>query len=134
MKSFAIVLAVCFISAAYALTDAQKAKLKEHRDACITETGVDTAKVSNAKEGNYDDADEKLACFSACLLKKIGIMNADGTFNEEATRAKIPPGIDAAKANEVINKCKTETGATDCETGRKLYKCYLQNKSFSVLD
>ena len=34
-------------------------------------------------------------------------MNADGTFNEEATRAKIPADISAEKANEVIDKCKT---------------------------
>ena len=34
-------------------------------------------------------------------------MNADGTFNEEVTRAKIPADISAEKASEVINKCKT---------------------------
>lgn len=134
MKIFAFVLAVCFVSAVSALNDKERAKLREHRDACITETGVDAAKVEAAKVGNADETDEKLACFSACLLKKIGIMNADGTFNEETTRAKIPADVPVDKANDVINKCKGITGENACDTGRKIYKCYMENKTFSVLE
>lgn len=33
-------------------------------------------------------------------------MNANGAFDEEATRAKIPSDIARDKAEEVITKCK----------------------------
>lgn len=31
--------------------------------------------VENAKKGNTDESDEKLACFTSCMLKKIGIVS-----------------------------------------------------------
>ncbi|KAI4479640.1 hypothetical protein M0804_011037 [Polistes exclamans] len=92
---------------ALALTDEQKAKLKEYKDSCIAETGVDAAIVENAKNGNIAENDEKLSCFAACFLKKMGILSPEGNLNEEVLYAKLPNSIPKEKADEVFQKCKS---------------------------
>ncbi|XP_076175217.1 uncharacterized protein LOC143150651 [Ptiloglossa arizonensis] len=130
MKTVFVVIALCIVGA-LALTEEQKAKLTEFKGACITETGVDAQVVENAKNGNVDENDEKLACFSSCMLKKIGIMNQDGTVNEEVSRKRAPAHITKEQIDDVINKCKDTTGANDCDKAAKLVKCFKQNKSFT---
>ncbi|XP_033217025.1 general odorant-binding protein 56a-like [Belonocnema kinseyi] len=134
MKTVFAVFSFCLVGAMASITDEQRAKLQEYKTSCVAETGVDAAVVQNAKEGNIAEDDEKLACFFACLLKKIGIMNTDGTINEEVARAKIPVSVPKDKADEVINKCKLLKGATDCETAKKVMKCYGETKTFSILN
>ncbi|XP_043479745.1 general odorant-binding protein 56d-like [Leptopilina heterotoma] len=133
MKATFAILTLCIVGALAGITEEQKTKLAAYKTECIKESGVDAAVVQNARDGKIDDNDKKLACFSACLLKKIGIMNPDGTINEEVARAKIPDSIPKDKANEVINKCKVLKGADECETGYKVMKCYMQTKTFSIL-
>ncbi|XP_051169104.1 general odorant-binding protein 56d-like [Leptopilina boulardi] len=133
MKAFFAIFTLFFVGALAGLTDEQKAKLAAYKAECIKESGVDPAVVQNAKEGKADESDTKLACFSSCLLKKIGIMNADGTINEEVARSKVPDSVPKDKAEEIINECKTMKGANDCETGLKVMKCYMEKKTFSIL-
>ncbi|CAK9824343.1 General odorant-binding protein 56a [Anthophora retusa] len=133
MKTIAVVFALCFVGA-LALTDEQKAKLAEYKTACIAETGVDTHLIENAKKGNVAKDDEKFGCFSSCMLKKIGIMNQDGTLNEEVARQKAPSTIPKDQVETVINKCKTATGQTDCKKAANLVSCFMDHKTFNVLE
>ncbi|XP_078053043.1 general odorant-binding protein 56a-like [Augochlora pura] len=133
MKTVLVVFALCFVSA-LALTDEQKAKLVQYKNDCIADTGVDAKVVDDAKAGNFNVDDEKLACFSSCMLKKIGIMNADGSINEETARKKAPAGVTQEQIDDVINKCKDITGPNDCKKAANLVKCFKDNKSFSVLN
>ncbi|XP_033342464.1 general odorant-binding protein 56a [Megalopta genalis] len=133
MKAALIVFALFFVSA-LALTDEQKAKLTQYKKDCITDTGVDAKTVEEAKTGNFNMDDEKLACFSSCMLKKIGIMNADGSLNEETARQKAPAEVTKEQIDDVINKCKDITGPNDCKKAANLVKCFKDNKSFSVLN
>ncbi|XP_076651124.1 general odorant-binding protein 56a-like [Halictus rubicundus] len=133
MKSILVVFALCLVSA-LALTEEQKAKLSQFKNDCITETGVDAKVVDDAKAGNFNDNDEKLACFTSCMLKKIGITNQDGSFNEGTARQKAPAGVTKEQLDDVINKCKDITGPNECKKAANLYKCFKDNKSFSVLN
>ncbi|CAL7937723.1 unnamed protein product [Xylocopa violacea] len=132
MKTIVVVFAFCLVGA-LALTEEQKAKLSEYKSACITETGVDTQVVDNAKSGNYAKDDEKLGCFTACMLKKIGIMNQDGSVNEEVARKRAPPNIPKEQVEDVISKCKDTTGPNDCQKASNLAQCFIDKKSFNVL-
>ncbi|XP_025996520.1 general odorant-binding protein 56d [Solenopsis invicta] len=132
MKAIIIVLAISFVAVLGQLTDEQKAKLRTYKESCINESGVDTTILENAKKGEVAESDEKLACFSTCLLKKIGIMNADEDINWEVARAKLPPGVPQEQADQIYNACKDITG-TGCEKGGKVFKCFLDNKHFHLL-
>ncbi|OXU29502.1 hypothetical protein TSAR_003814 [Trichomalopsis sarcophagae] len=133
MKYFAVIFAFCFVGAMAALTEEQKAKLKEYKYACITETGVSEDVIESVKKGEQVAFDEKLNCFSACMLKKVGIMNADGTMNEEVARAKVPQDLPKDKVDQVINTCKAGVGKDSCETGGKVLTCLMKTKAVSIL-
>ena len=133
MKTIFVVAALCFVGA-LALTDEQKAKLTEFKGACITESGVDPQTVENAKKGIAVEGDEKLACFTSCMLKKIGILNQEGNFDEETARKRAPSTIAKDQVDDIIAKCKDTTGANDCDKAAKLLKCFKEHKSFNVLN
>nr|QNC49766.1 odorant binding protein 1 [Trissolcus japonicus] len=132
MKFFIAVFALCIVGALGALTDEQKAKLKEHKEHCFTETGVDPAVVENVKKGQFVQ-DPKLACFTACVMKRIGVMNANGSINEEVARAKLPATVSVEKAAEILGSCKSLKGANDCETAVMVFKCYMQHGKVNIL-
>ncbi|XP_043267721.1 general odorant-binding protein 56d-like [Venturia canescens] len=134
MKIFAVILLVCVAGSFAAVTDEQKAKLREAKLACITETGVNPEAVENAKKGVFDETDPKLACFASCFLKKLGFLTEDGVFDEATFRAKVPADIPKEKVDNIVNKCKNSSGASVCETGAKLLKCYLENKTISIFE
>ncbi|XP_008548247.1 general odorant-binding protein 56d [Microplitis demolitor] len=133
MKIFAVILAVCFVGALAELTEEQLAKLREHRTACVTETGVEEDKVSKAKEGEWMMDDLKLRCFFSCMLKKISVMNEDGTFNEEKARKRIANDLPEDKIDAVITKCKDISGGDECETAMLMMKCYAEEKAFTKI-
>lgn len=132
MKAIVIVLAISFVAVLGELTDEQKAKLREHKESCISETGVDPTVVENAKKGEVVENDEKLACFATCLLKKVGIMTADGDIDWEVARAKLPESVPQEQADQIHNACKDITG-TGCEKGHNLMKCFMEHKHFHLL-
>ncbi|XP_033360900.1 general odorant-binding protein 56d-like [Bombus vosnesenskii] len=134
MRLPAIIFTFCLVGA-LALTEDQKAKLEEYRAACTTESGVDPQVVENAKKGNVAQDDEKLACFSFCMLRKIGIMDEDGDIKEDVAKEKmIAGGSPADKVDNVVSKCKHITGPNKCKKAGNLMKCFLENKSFNVLE
>ncbi|XP_076295872.1 general odorant-binding protein 56a-like [Lasioglossum baleicum] len=133
MKTILVVFALCFVSA-LALTDEQKAKLTQYKKDCIMESGVDSKAVDDAKAGNFNENDEKLGCFSSCMLKKIGIMNSDGSVNEETARQKAPAEITKEQLDDVFNKCKDTTGPNDCKKAANLVKCFKDNKTFKIFN
>nr|ARN17865.1 odorant binding protein 9 [Cephus cinctus] len=133
MKTFLAVFALCIAGTLAALSEEQITKLKTYKESCIEETGVDPSVIEAAKKGTYSDGDEKLACFSACLLKKIGVMDPDGKINEEVIRSKIPSSIPKDQADNIINTCKGLTGANACETAGKVLKVLSRPKHVPLL-
>ncbi|XP_043682570.1 general odorant-binding protein 56d-like [Vespula pensylvanica] len=131
---FIIVFTFALIVGTLGLTDEQKAKLKEYKESCITESGVDPAVVENAKNGNAPEGDEKLSCFAACFIKKMGIFSPEGDLNEEILRARLQDSLPEDKVEEVFQKCKNVDGANTCKKGGKLMKCFLDNKKVVVLN
>lgn len=116
-----------------AITDEQKTKLTEYRNVCITETGVESQILENARKGNVDHDNEKLACFASCILKKIQIVNPDGFTNMEVVRQRAPADVPKDQVDDVINKCKGTTGLNECRKAANLVKCFVDNKTFHVL-
>ncbi|XP_058797518.1 general odorant-binding protein 56d-like [Phymastichus coffea] len=133
MKYFVVVFAICIPSALAGITDEQRAKLVEHKVACVAETGVSEDMVAKLKGGEPVVFDDKLNCFSACMLKKIGIMKADNSIDEQVARAKVPQDLPQDKVDQVINSCKTQVGKDSCETGGKVLDCLAKSKAVTLL-
>lgn len=73
--------------------------------------------------GDFSDNSEKIQCFVKCYLEKFGLIDASANIQEDAID-KLSEGLDKAKVTSDVNKCKSEKGASVCETAYKLYKCY----------
>lgn len=50
-------------------------------------------------------------------------MDASGNIQESVALNSVSES-DRAKITSINNKCKSEKGATVCETAHKVYKCY----------
>nr|WJN66526.1 odorant-binding protein 2 [Leptocybe invasa] len=134
MKFFVIVFAICVTGAlATGITDEQKSKLKDHKVACVAETGVTEDVIEKLKKGEAVVLDDKLNCFSACLLKRIGIMRADGSIDEKVARAKIPKDLPQDTVDKVVNSCKVQVGKDSCETGGKVLVCLAKTKVITLV-
>ncbi|KAL2730854.1 signal recognition particle subunit SRP72-like isoform X1 [Vespula squamosa] len=129
---FIVVFTFALIVGTLGLTDEQKAKLKEYKESCITESGVDPATVENAKNGNIPEGDEKLSCFAACFVKKMGIFSPEGDLNEEILRARLQDSLPEDKVEEVFQKCKTIDGATTCQKGENYIFIFYSIQSYSL--
>nr|QDJ95979.1 odorant-binding protein 36 [Encarsia formosa] len=129
----AAVLVVCSIaklSQASTLANEQKAKLREYKELCIAESGVDTALLDSIKNGGAVTRDTKLDCFSSCLLQKIGVQRADGTIDRDRVIEKAKTSnADLAKVNDVIEKCKGLGGKDACEIGGNVLGCFIKEKT-----
>ncbi|XP_072759369.1 general odorant-binding protein 56d-like [Anoplolepis gracilipes] len=132
MKAIIIILTVTVVAVLGQITDEQRAKLRQYKESCISETGVDPTVVENAKKGELAESDGKLVCFSDCLLRKIGIITADGDINWDVARSKVPPNVPQEQIDLIYNNCKDIDG-NGCEKGAKLFQCFLRNKHFSLL-
>ncbi|KAH0950003.1 Obp7 [Eciton burchellii] len=112
----------------FKLTDEQRSKLKSYKESCIAETGIDPSVIDDAKHGQFHENDEKLGCFVTCMLKKIGIMDADGNVDWEVARSKLPPDVSQDDFDHVFDRCKDIAG-DGCKKAANLLKCALEGSS-----
>ncbi|XP_057328299.1 general odorant-binding protein 56d-like [Microplitis mediator] len=130
MKIFAVIFAVCVVGALAQLNeDDEAAKMNEYRTACANETGFNDVNVSNIPVGNWITYVPRIQCYYTCIMKKMKIMNEDGTVNEEKTRKRMADKFPADKIDAVITKCKDLKGAYMCESVMMIMKCYDDEKA-----
>ncbi|XP_018398094.1 PREDICTED: general odorant-binding protein 56h-like [Cyphomyrmex costatus] len=128
MKTIVILFAISFVAVLghREWTDEEKKQFIEYNKFCINESGIDESTLAKRREA--DENNEKLNCYSTCLLKKYGTLNADGELNVEVARANLAKyEVSEEKIEEMINACKDVTG-TGCEKGRNVFKCFMQFK------
>nr|QDJ95972.1 odorant-binding protein 29 [Encarsia formosa] len=138
MKAFVTFFALCLAAVhAAGLTDDQKAKLADYKKSCFVETGADPNAFENYKanivKGVEVKFDDKMNCFAACMLKKIGIMRPDGTIDEAVARSKVPKELPQDKVDQAINTCKTQVGKDNCEIGGKVTGCLVKTKVLEMI-
>ncbi|XP_034944489.1 general odorant-binding protein 56a-like [Chelonus insularis] len=130
MKVLALIFALCFVGVFSELTEKKLAQLRGYRQECIEQTKVDETMIDKAKEGEWMEDDSNLQCYFSCMMKKIKVLNADGTLNEEKARKRMLNDLPEDKIEGVMMKCKDMKGDTDCTTAMKLMKCYATEKAF----
>ncbi|KAG5345007.1 B2 protein, partial [Acromyrmex heyeri] len=124
MKTIVILLAISFVAV---LGDEDgHPKWEQYREECINKSGVDPAVLEKAKKGEPDDNDEKLACFSTCILKKLGTLKENGEVDWDKVQEHM---LKRNKSEEQINRVRNECANVDgegCQKGKNLIKCFKQ--------
>lgn len=99
-------------------------KISEYRSGCIAQTKVDPERANQLRTGGFVDDDLKLKQYAACILKKLGIQNEDGSINHDILK-KILVGNEK-EVQDLVEKCLI-TKPTPEETAYESYKCVYQN-------
>lgn len=94
---------------------------------CLTEAGVTAEAVKKLSEGDYTSKDEKIKCFTKCVLHKAGFVNEKGELQEKETIEKLSAGADKVKITALVGKCKV-TGTDGCDNAYKMHECFKKAK------
>ncbi|XP_033217818.1 general odorant-binding protein 56a-like isoform X2 [Belonocnema kinseyi] len=121
MKTFSMIFGLCIAGILAESTDPKRSDWEVDRDDCIKESGIEPVVVEKIAYGHFVENDEKQGCFAACMAKKKGLMNSDGSINE--SKLNVRGSVSKERADVIINKCKVIKGADDCETARKVINC-----------
>ncbi|XP_046487925.1 uncharacterized protein [Neodiprion pinetum] len=86
-------------------------------------------KLSDEDLEKMEREEEKLKenCFFACVGKKVGFMNEDGSLNEKALVEKSPPFVKKEEAAKVAEMCGKQKGANECESAVMIHRCLRDN-------
>ena len=129
MKTFALIVALCVSGALADITSEQVTRLLRYKDECMGEIGIDDEIIEKAmKEGTSYHREVKLECFMACILKKVGIMNEDGSINVDAAKEHASASVPKSAVHESIKKCKDAVGANDCEKAANFVDCLMEKQ------
>ncbi|XP_011503083.1 PREDICTED: uncharacterized protein LOC105366363 [Ceratosolen solmsi marchali] len=112
-----ILAVICIVGVkGHEFTEKEKNQSDMEIESCAFENGIHRTQLENLMKTKSVSGTRQLDCFSACVLKKSGFMNDDGTFNENNNVQK-----------EEIIKCRQLKGPSTCETGGKVLQCLLDN-------
>ncbi|THK33255.1 general odorant-binding protein 69a [Diachasma alloeum] len=128
MNTSATVLVFCALAVTLVLGHHPKPMFAAAAEKCIEKTGVDLDALKTLHETGGVNADEKLKCFGACIMKGLGVMAEDGTVDVEAAKELVPSDVpDRDKIVAVIEACHHEKGANECETAHAIGMCMHKN-------
>ncbi|XP_060825717.1 uncharacterized protein LOC132912325 [Bombus pascuorum] len=131
MKTLVVVFAFCLVGA-LALSDLRKAQLARFRTSCAIETSINLQLIEDVKRQTIPMNDERLGCFTYCILRKMGIVEENGNLwikNNVARHQLIVWGSPWNTANKLVRKCQNITGANECKKASNLVGCFMKNKS-----
>ncbi|TMW43906.1 hypothetical protein DOY81_011017 [Sarcophaga bullata] len=132
MKAFIALAVVCFIAQAIAgpleLSDEQKAKAKEHFQACVAQENVSEEDATRLRNKDFANPSENMKCFGTCFFERVGTLK-DGQVQEDVVLQKLGALVGEEKTKAVLNKCKDIKGESRCDTGFQIYKCFEESKA-----
>ncbi|XP_022918322.1 general odorant-binding protein 19a-like [Onthophagus taurus] len=116
-----------------AMTEKQVlAAIKLIRNTCKTKTKVADEQIDDTHNGKWDDNDEKLKCYSNCVLGMMKMQKKNGAPDEESAIKQLPQLPESMREPfEIsIKKCiNAGDGLTNkCDVAYSFFKClYFDN-------
>nr|AMP19489.1 odorant binding protein 7 [Tomicus yunnanensis] len=112
-----------FIPSIMSLSEEMQELANQLHTTCIGETGAAEDAITNARKGDFSEADS-FKCYIKCLLSQMAIIDDDdGTIDVDAMVAVLPEEIQEA-TEPIIRKCGSIIGANPCDSAWLTHKCY----------
>ncbi|XP_011505186.1 PREDICTED: uncharacterized protein LOC105368002 [Ceratosolen solmsi marchali] len=122
MRTFVVILAFCLVGvfAEDPINDVNKDFIK----ACLIEHGFDPQQYANGLKNEKipEKEEQNRNCYYACMMKKMNLMNTDGTLNESNLFIKFSVNVD--KLGKALDTCKSQNKNDSC----KLASCLMANR------
>nr|UXE42853.1 odorant binding protein [Hippodamia variegata] len=115
-------LLVTIISYVSCMDDDMQDLINNLHNTCVDEIGVDEALITKAQNGDFAE-DQKLMCYSKCLLDQMAIVDEQGIVDPEAALAVLPADMQA-EAGPAVRKCSKLRGSSPCNNVFEVMKCW----------
>uniref|UniRef100_T1GNZ4 Uncharacterized protein n=1 Tax=Megaselia scalaris TaxID=36166 RepID=T1GNZ4_MEGSC len=95
---------------------------------CIEQEKVDIMEFQKIKNGKIEDPSHNFKCFNKCFMENIGFL-VNGKLMEDKVLEALNqlPADKKDKTIAAFNKCKSKTGADDCDTAYQYMACMGEN-------
>ncbi|XP_028178747.1 general odorant-binding protein 28a-like [Ostrinia nubilalis] len=130
------VLCACVLQLALSLTEEHKVRIQATFETvgekCAKENNITEEVIAAFKSREFPEGQEA-ACFSACVLKNIGLIDDEGQLSRETavTNAKdiFGDGDELKAIEDFIETCKDSVvdGADACERAKLVFKCFVEH-------
>ncbi|XP_014219837.1 uncharacterized protein LOC106647812 [Copidosoma floridanum] len=97
---------------------------KDYIKSCLIENGFDPQQYPNGMRNVKvpEKQEQNRNCYYSCMMKKMNLMKADGSLNEDALRTKFNLNLDTL--HKALNTCKTQVKNDNC----KMAACLMANR------
>lgn len=95
----------------------------------MQQTGTSEESAQRLRNGDTSNADENTRCFVQCFFEGAGVVDFEGNMQEAYVTEKLSNEYDRAKAEDVVQKCRNNSGANACERSFTLLQCYIANRA-----
>ncbi|XP_053690001.1 general odorant-binding protein 56d-like [Sabethes cyaneus] len=129
MKSFVSIVFFVLISGCMSVTQEEREAARALAGKCMQETGTSEESVQRLRNGDTSNADSNTKCFMHCFFQGAGFVDSEGNVQEDHVVDKLSTQYDRAKAEEIVQKCKNNSGANPCERSFALFECYVANRA-----
>ncbi|XP_055529007.1 general odorant-binding protein 56a-like isoform X2 [Wyeomyia smithii] len=111
------------------VTDEEREAARQLAGRCMRETGTSEEAVQRLRNGDTSNADSNTKCFTQCFFQGAGFVDADGNVQEDHLVEKLSTQYDRSKAEEIVQRCKNNSGPSPCERSFILFECYVANRA-----
>ncbi|KAH0557724.1 uncharacterized protein LOC123271924 [Cotesia glomerata] len=134
MHRFAVVLVfAAVIVTEAAVTPEDLVKFGRARRDCDRSTPVDSSIIDRVISGEMIN-DRQFFCHAACIVKELGLVNADGSLMIDKIVSKIPEGLPNRDAIvNAANECGTKMAADPCDRAQMIFNCFHEKNVPSLL-
>ncbi|XP_012153429.1 general odorant-binding protein 56a-like [Megachile rotundata] len=133
MKIVAVLLALYVANSLAWLTSDQQAELKQFSEECSEEIDITIEMVQKILMGETEEDEDKLECYTECLLNKGGIMDTDGNIDEEVLREKILKDIPETEVDGIVEDCVNIDEENGCKKAAEFVKCVIRSIAIQEL-
>lgn len=88
---------------------------------CVDKFSLEDSVVDQIKNGNYENVNENVECFSLCFFERAGFMDANAKLNEDFFLEKVSVIISEQTALTLYLKYSDDVGKNACNTAFLFY-------------
>ncbi|XP_058830605.1 general odorant-binding protein 56d-like [Topomyia yanbarensis] len=129
MKSLVVIVSFTLIASCLGISEEEKEAACQLAGRCMQETGTSEDSVQRLRNGDTSNVDSNSKCFLQCFFHGAGFVDGNGNVDEDHVVEKLSSQYDRTKAEEIVQKCKNNSGANPCERSFSLFECYVANRA-----
>ncbi|XP_039432611.1 general odorant-binding protein 56d-like [Culex pipiens pallens] len=94
---------------------------------CRAEYNADQETFNAIKNGDFSIRTPLVECLGECVVKKVGFMNDDLSFNKDIIVKFVSRFLKPEHSEDIYTKCTQDVAPVLCATAYEVYQCVYEN-------